>query len=231
MKIFPAIDILDGRAVRLKYGDRAQVTVYGNPVDFALKWEAAGAEWLHVVDLNAAFDGTEVNHGVLAKVFSAVKIPAQTGGGVRTLADVEKRLTLGAQRVILGTSVCADPDFAAQAVKEFGCRVIAGIDCRNGFVSVKGWLEDTNVTGLELGKKLFGAGIKAAVFTDISRDGALTGANWDASADMQTQTGLNIIASGGVASVRDIEEFRARGLHGAILGKALYEGKIDLRQI
>ncbi|MDR1093869.1 MAG: 1-(5-phosphoribosyl)-5-[(5-phosphoribosylamino)methylideneamino]imidazole-4-carboxamide isomerase [Clostridiales bacterium] len=230
MLLFPAIDILDNRAVRLTRGDRAAVKIYGGPVEFALKWEAAGAEYLHVVDLNGAFDGSDVNRGTVRDLIRAVKIPVQIGGGVRTLSDVEQRLSAGASRVILGTSVCADPNFAAAAVKNFGGRVIAGIDCRGGFVSVKGWQEDTRVAGLELGKRLYGAGITIAVFTDISRDGVLAGANGAASADMQAQTGLQIIASGGVSSERDIEDLKSRGLYGAILGKALYEGLIDLKQ-
>ncbi|GHV02375.1 hypothetical protein FACS1894211_13670 [Clostridia bacterium] len=137
----------------------------------------------------------------------------------------------GVRRVILGTSICANPSFAAQAVREFGDRVIAGIDCRNGFVSVKGWVEDTTMTGLELGKTLYGAGIRTAVFTDIGRDGVLAGANFEVSAVMQAQTELQIIASGGVSTLRDIEELKSRGLYGAILGKALYEGMLDLNKL
>lgn len=230
MILFPAVDILDGRCVRLLYGDRNRVTDYGDPVETALKWQAEGAEYLHLVDLNGAFDYSDVNRGVLKEIARRVKIKTQTGGGVRTPGDVEDRLSAGITRVILGTAAYGDPGFVKECARRFPGRVVCGIDCKDGFVAVKGWVETTPKTGTELAHELGAAGIDTIIYTDISRDGALTGVNAAACERLQAETGLNVIASGGVSGYGDIRVLKAAGIHGAILGRALYTKSIDLAE-
>ncbi len=228
MILFPAVDILDGRCVRLLYGDRNKVTDYGDPVETALKWQKAGAEYLHLVDLNGAFDYSDVNRKILKEIAGSVKIKTQTGGGVRSLRDVGDRLESGITRVILGTAAYEDPGFVKECAKRFPGRVVCGVDCRDGFVAVKGWVEKTKKTGLEFSRELFDMGIDTVIFTDISRDGALTGVNVAACREMQDKTGLKVVASGGVSGYNDITALKAAGIYGAILGRALYTKSIDL---
>ena len=230
MKLFPAIDIWNGQCVRLYRGDFDQVTVYGDPVEMAKKWESQGADFLHVVDLNGAYDGSDVNEETVRRLCEAVAIPVQLGGGIRTEAIAEKRLQIGVNRVILGTVCCGDVRTIAGFVKRFGAeRLVAGIDCKDGRVAVKGWVETTALTGTELALRMRDVGIRTTVFTDISRDGALVGVNVEACKALTEATGLQVIASGGVSSLKDIRQLQAAGVYGAILGKALYEHKFDVK--
>ncbi len=231
MKLFPAIDILDRRCVRLYRGDFGKVTVYGDPVEMAVKWAAQGADYIHVVDLDAARDGSTVNAETLAEICSAVNVPVQTGGGIRTEKDVEARLGAGAARVILGTVCCDSPQTVERFIRLFGAeKVICGIDCKDGMAAVKGWTEVSSLSGVELGKRMRQFGVTTVVFTDISRDGALVGVNVGACKTMSDETGLAVIASGGVVSLDDLRNLKTAGIYGAILGKALYEGKFNVKE-
>lgn len=227
MKLFPAIDILDGRAVRLLYGKRELVTDYGLPLDRAKLWRDAGAEYLHVVDLGGAFDGKSRIDGTIEKI-AAFGVKVQSGGGLRTMSDIERRLNAGAFRVVLGTVCHTDPGLFAEAVERFGNRIVAGIDCKNGFLSVKGWTETGRERGAEFGKRAKALGVDCCVFTDVSRDGALTGAAVKETAALQRETGLDVVASGGIASYGDLEALATEGVYGAILGRSIYEGAIEL---
>lgn len=229
MKLFPAIDILNGECVRLLYGDYAQVTKYGVPLDMARKWQACGAQYLHIVDLNAAKSGNGENLDCIREIVRVVPVPVQTGGGVRTLSDVEARLSAGVTRVILGTACCEDPDTVEEAVKQFGAeRIVCGIDAKNGRVATRGWLTQSDVTPVALGKDMFARGVRYVVYTDITKDGALTGVNVAACDQMAKQTGLHVIASGGVSTLQDLRALSAVRMYGAILGKALYANKFTL---
>lgn len=229
MKLFPAIDILDKKCVRLYKGDFERVTVYGDPVEMACQWESQGADYLHVVDLNGAYDGSDINAETIGRLCAAVHIPVQLGGGIRDEAIAEKRLNQGVARVILGTVCCGAPETVRGFVDRFGPdKIVAGIDCKDGLAAVKGWRETAALTGEELGFRMKDCGIRTAVFTDISRDGALTGVNVAACKALGERTGLNVIASGGVSSLDDLRRLRTAGVYGAILGKALYEHKFDV---
>ena len=230
MILFPAIDILDGQAVRLKYGDKAQKTVYGDPLEFAERWAAAGAQYLHVVDLSGAFSGESGIDELIRTICSKVRIPVQSGGGLRSLRDIERRLEAGAERVVIGTMAFNNPDEFALAVYRFGNRIVAGIDAKNGLFAVRGWTEQTDIDAVAFGKKVKHMGLDYALFTDISKDGAMAGVNVAATVSMQQQTGLQIIASGGVSSLDDLRSLQENGVYGAVLGRALYDGAIDLRE-
>ena len=229
MILFPAIDILDGKCVRLLHGEYDKVTEYGEPVVMAKKWADNGAEYLHIVDLNAAKSGAEENLSLIREIAKAVKISVQTGGGMRSLDDIEKRLSGGVARVILGTVCCEEPDTVIRAVKEFGAeRIVCGIDAKDGCVATRGWLSSANVTPVNLGKEMYGAGVRYVVYTDIRNDGALSGVNVAACKEMADKTRLKVMASGGVSSAADIRALKAQRMYGAILGKALYENKLTL---
>ena len=230
MKLFPAIDILDGECVRLLRGDYSEVTKYGNPVEMAQRWEREGACYLHIVDLNAAKSGKSENLSVIGEIVDTIGIPVQAGGGVRTLDAVEERLRAGVRRVILGTVCCENPETVQRAVQELGAeRIVCGVDAKNGCVATNGWTAQSHCTPVELGRNMYCAGVRYAVYTDISKDGMLIGANVAACIEMTEQTGLHVIASGGVSSAEDLIALKNAGLYGAILGKALYEEKITLK--
>ncbi|MDR2090754.1 MAG: 1-(5-phosphoribosyl)-5-[(5-phosphoribosylamino)methylideneamino]imidazole-4-carboxamide isomerase [Clostridiales bacterium] len=231
MILFPAIDILDGRAVRLSLGKRDTATVYGEPAELAKKWADLGAEFLHVVDLNAAFDNAAVNEKQIEDIRRAVKIPVQLGGGFKSMDRIAHCLdNLGIDRAIIGSAAVTNPALFQEAAKKYGGRIICGIDERNGRVSIKGWVEDGGITPVELCAKVKSAGVTTVVYTDISRDGTLTGANVGKTYLLQKLSGLNIIASGGVASAEDIRALKEKGIYGAILGKSLYEKTLDLSE-
>lgn len=230
MVLFPAIDILEGRAVRLYKGDRNAVTDYGDPLEFAAKWADAGAQWLHIVDLSGAFSGRSGIDDTIAAIKKKYKLNIQSGGGLRTVEDVERRLAAGADRVVIGTMAAYDPDSFALAAYKFADKIVAGIDARDGMFAVKGWTEQTNITAVSFGKKCKKMGIRYALFTDISKDGAMQGANVCETIRMQKETELSVIASGGVSSPRDLENLRDSDIYGAVLGKALYSGAIDLKE-
>src|SRR5262245_29743538 len=234
MKIYPAIDILGGRAVRLKQGRKQDVTVYGEPVEMATKWVQKGAEWLHVVDLDGAFEGQPQNLGVLRDMVAAVpNAKLQVGGGIRNMLTVESLLDAGIQRVVLGTAAVQDQDFVKKALAEHPDHVAIGIDARDGNVRVSGWTEDSHIGAIELARKLQAFGARIIDYSDISRDGVLTGPNVEATKEMLDKTDLAVIASGGVSSISDLSrlaEIDHRRLDGVIIGKALYEGRIQIEE-
>ncbi len=230
MILFPAIDILEGRAVRLYKGDRNAATDYGDPLEFAAKWADAGAQWLHIVDLSGAFSGRSGIDDTIAEIKKKYKINIQSGGGLRTVEDVERRLAAGADRVVIGTMAAYDPDSFALAAYKFSDKIVAGIDSLGGMFAVKGWTEQTDITAVSFGKKCKKMGIRYALFTDISKDGAMQGVNVCETIRMQKETELCVIASGGVSSLRDLENLRDSDIYGAVLGKALYTGAIDLKE-
>lgn len=231
MILFPAIDLKDGQCVRLKLGDMAQSTVYNpDPAAQARTFEEQGFEWLHVVDLNGAFAGESVNGAAVDAILKATKNPVQLGGGIRTLAHVESWLTRGLARVILGTVAVRDPALVIEACKAFPRRIAVGIDAKGGKVAVEGWAEASELGVIELARKFEGAGVAAIIYTDIDRDGILTGINWESTLALADAVSIPVIASGGLASIEDIRRMLrpdARKLEGAISGRALYDGRID----
>ncbi len=233
--IYPAIDLRNGRVVRLQYGDLNKQTIFGDdPAVMGQKWLDAGAEWLHVVNLDGAFDEKGMANWVVLPELCRLGAKVQFGGGIRSLTDVERALAAGVNRVILGTAAVENPDLVAEAVACFGAaRVAVGIDVRDGVVKTRGWLRDTAVPPPQLGQQMKERGVETVIYTDISRDGVLTGVDAAATAQLAQETGLNVIASGGVASLDDIlccYALYRQGVAGVIVGRALYEGKIDLAQ-
>ncbi|HHW89696.1 MAG TPA: 1-(5-phosphoribosyl)-5-[(5-phosphoribosylamino)methylideneamino]imidazole-4-carboxamide isomerase [Clostridiales bacterium] len=232
MIVFPAIDILDNQCVRLYKGDPTQKTVYGDPLEKAKIFEQAGAQYLHIVDLNAAFDSDDkTNFETIKKITSYVNIPVQLGGGIRSLDDISYRIeVLGAERVILGTIAYSSPYILKEALKRFSDKIVVGMDAKDGFLAIKGWQEITQKDVLRLGSELKDIGVKTVLFTDISRDGVLSGINIPKTIQIQNQCGLDVIASGGAKDMNDIEELSKANIYGVILGKSLYENKIDLKK-
>ena len=234
MKIYPAIDILDGKAVRLRRGRRAEATVYGDPLEMARKWVSKGAEWLHVVDLDGAFLGRLKNLDLLREMAAAVPLAKiQVGGGIRSIAVVESLLDAGIQRVVLGTAAVEDPAFVKQALKEQPHNIAVGIDALDGNVQVAGWTENSHIRAITLAKRLQELGARVVIYTDISRDGVLAGPNIEATKEMLESTDLSVIASGGVSSIADLRhlaELNHSRLDGVIIGKALYEGLIGIEE-
>ncbi len=231
MILFPAIDLKDGQCVRLKLGDMAQATVYNeSPAAQALAFEHMGFEWLHVVDLNGAFEGQSVNGAAVDDILKATKNPVQLGGGIRTLEDIERWLAKGLARVILGTVAVRNPGLVIEACKKFPGKVAVGIDAKGGKVAVEGWAEASSLGVIELAKKFEGAGIAAIIYTDIDRDGILAGINWPSTLALADAVSIPVIASGGLASIEDVRRMTkpdARKLAGAISGRALYDGRLD----
>ncbi|GAA0597463.1 1-(5-phosphoribosyl)-5-[(5-phosphoribosylamino)methylideneamino]imidazole-4-carboxamide isomerase [Paenochrobactrum glaciei] len=231
MILFPAIDLKEGECVRLKLGDMDQATVYNkDPAAQAKAFEDQGFEWLHVVDLNGAFAGESVNGAAVDAILKATKNPVQLGGGIRTLQHIESWLSRGLSRVILGTVAVRDPALVIEACKEFPGKVAVGIDAKGGKVAVEGWAEASELGVIELAQKFEGAGVAAIIYTDIDRDGILAGINWDSTLALAEAVSIPVIASGGLASMQDIERMTqpdARKLEGAISGRALYDGRID----
>ena len=234
MILFPAIDLKDGQCVRLKLGDMAQATVFNDdPAAQARSFEQQGFQYLHVVDLNGAFAGESVNGAAVEAILKAVRFPVQLGGGIRTLGHIESWLGKGLSRVILGTVAVRDPALVREAAKRWPGQVAVGIDARKGMVAVEGWAETSELSVIELAKRFEGAGVAAIIYTDIDRDGVLAGINWDATLELARATSIPIIASGGLASMADIERMTRpeyQVLEGAISGRALYDGRIDSRE-
>ena len=229
MLLLPAIDLMGGEVVRLKRGLASEKTVYSNdPVAFAKKWEDAGADWLHIVDLDAAFEGTPKNLAHVERICSAVNIPCELGGGMRNFENVSAAFTAGVSRVILGTKACESIDYVRSMCAEFGGqRIAVGIDAKDGLVAVKGWTETTAKKATELALAAQDAGVGTIIYTDIATDGMLEGPNFSAMQELLEFLDCQIIASGGVSSVEDLRRLAALdGLYGAIIGKALYDGKI-----
>lgn len=233
MILYPAIDLKDGQAVRLLHGDMDKTTVFNdNPAAQALEFVAAGCEWLHLVDLNGAFAGEPVNAAPVEEILKQTKVPAQLGGGIRDMATIERWIEKGLARVILGTVAVENPDLVREAAREFPGKVAVGIDARNGKVATKGWAEETDVMVTDLAKSFEDAGVAAIIYTDIMRDGAMKGPNVEATADLARAVSIPVIASGGVSSLQDLKDLKACGapLNGAISGRALYDGAIDLKE-
>lgn len=233
MTIYPAIDLKDGQCVRLVQGKVENKTVYSSsPAEVARRFQKQGARWLHIVDLDGAFTGKPANLQAIEAIADAVSIPFQVGGGLRSISDIERLLQAGANRVIIGTRAVDGPDFVKELLDEFGDQqIVLGLDVRDGQVAVQGWIETVGLTAIELGLQMRDLGIRTAVYTDVSRDGLLSGPNMEATREVAIKTGLSVIASGGVSSVEHIKalsDMEPDGVVGAIIGKALYDGKITL---
>jgi phosphoribosylformimino-5-aminoimidazole carboxamide ribotide isomerase len=231
--LFPAIDLKDGSCVRLKLGDMAQATVFNDdPADQARQFEAQGFEYLHIVDLNGAFAGQPVNGAAVEAILRAVRMPCQLGGGIRDMATVEAWLAKGIRRVILGTAAVRDPSFVKAACRAHPGRIAVGIDAKGGKVATQGWAETSELTVIDLARRFEDAGVAAIIYTDIDRDGILAGINWPATAALANAISIPVIASGGLASMADIEMLlrpEHAKLEGAITGRALYDGRLDAK--
>ena len=228
MILYPAIDLLDGQAVRLRQGKRDDVTIYGDPVELACKWRSMGAKWLHLVDLGAAFDGQTQHLPLLKDIIAAFNGPVELGGGLRSMQDIELRVNAGVSRCIIGTAAAENPTLVQEACRAFPGKIAVGIDAKNGLVATRGWVATTGLTATELALRMKDMGVDTVIYTDVSRDGMMQGPNVPATRALVEATGLNIIGSGGVSAIRDLQDFRAAGCAGAILGKALYEGAFTL---
>ena len=235
LELIPAVDMKGGKCVRLQEGASDRVTEYGDdPAAMALYWESLGAGRLHLVDLDGAFTGQAAHLEIAKVIFRSLKIPVQFGGGLRTLEQIETMFDLGADRVILGTAAVDNPNLVEEAVKRHPGAVIAGIDARCGNVALRGWVDVTSVAAADLALRMKGLGIERVIYTDVARDGMLTGVNFEETENLCIQTGMKVIASGGVASVDDIRklwEIHSCGIEGVILGRALYERRIDFAEL
>ena len=232
MQIFPAIDLSGGQVVRLYQGDYDQMTVYGaDPCAVARDFIAAGAKYLHVVDLDGAKDGTLANFESIAAIAKQGGLYIEVGGGIRTEERIRQYLDLGVGRCILGTIAVKDFDFTARMAQTYGDRIAVGVDARDGYVAINGWKELSSETGIEFCKRLRNVGVKTVIYTDISRDGAERGTNLELYRELAKIEGLDITASGGVSSLEELKELQAIGTHAAILGKALYTGRLDLKTV
>lgn len=232
--VIPAIDLRNGKCVRLRRGKLSEETIYDtDPVKIALKWEKEGAKCLHVVDLDGAFAGRPVNTGLIIKIAAAVKIPIQTGGGLRTVLQIENLIDHDISRVIIGTAACRSEKTAGALINKFKSKLAVGIDARNGLVQTKGWTKTTSLKAVDLARKLDQMGVNTLIYTDTGRDGMLSGPNTEAILDFCGKVNCRVIASGGVSNSNDINKLRKLALHnlaGIIVGKALYEGNVSLKK-
>ncbi len=232
MQLYPAIDIKGGKCVRLTQGLFDNVKVYSDtPADMAQLWVSQGATFLHLVDLDGALTGRSVNEPVIRAIAKRVSVPIQIGGGIRSREAIRTMLELGAARVIIGTKAVENPQFIREMIEEFGPeRIVVGVDARDGMVAIEGWEKVSTLSVSDLCRKMKKFGVRHIVYTDISRDGMLTGPNVAATKKLTEETGLDIIASGGVSSMDDLQKLYEQGIHGAIIGKALYEKRVDLKE-
>ena len=231
MIIYPAIDIKDGKCVRLEQGRFDQVSVYGeDPADMALRWQGMGAEYLHVVDLDGARKGGDISASAIQSICRAVHLPVQTGGGVRCLDDIQNRLSWGVSRVILGTVAVTQPELVARAVDKFGEKVAVGIDAKDGYVATHGWEQISGKEAVDFAREMESLGVSTIIYTDIATDGMLSGPNTAAMQEMAQAVSMDVIASGGIGSLEDILKLKTTGVEGVIVGKALYTGRVDLAQ-
>ena len=231
MKLFPAIDLYDGKAVRLFKGDYAQMTIYNNdPCAVAADFAASGAEWIHIVDLEGAKSGTTPNFDTVCKIKATSGLCCEIGGGIRSMEVIDRYLGAGIDRVILGTAAVGNLDFVREAVEKYGDRIAVGADLKDGYVAVNGWVERTNLSADEFFSQMQEAGVKTIICTDISKDGAMMGTNLELYRALSRRFSMQIVASGGVSSMEDIERLQDMELYGAIIGKAYYTGAIDLKK-
>ncbi len=234
MILFPAIDLKDGQCVRLVQGDMARATVFSDtPAAQARTFEDQGFEWLHLVDLNGAFEGKPVNAAAVEDILKTVSIPAQLGGGIRSLAQIEAWLDKGITRIILGTAALRDPALVIEACKKWPGKIAVGVDAKDGYVAVEGWAEVSDIKAFDLAKRFEDAGVAALIYTDIARDGAMQGMNVEGTAQLANSVGIPVIASGGVTSLEDLTaltQVNAPGIIGVISGRALYDGRLDPAQ-
>ncbi len=232
MQLYPAIDMKGGKCVRLTQGLFDNVKVYGDsPADMARLWAAQGASFLHLVDLDGALEGRSVNEDAVRAIAAEVDVPLELGGGIRSVEAVRHMLDLGVSRCIIGTRAAERPEFIRELIERFGPeKIVAGVDARDGMVAVEGWEKISSVTAVDLCLKMKEYGVHHIIYTDISRDGMLTGPNVDYTKMLTEKTGLDVIASGGVSCMEDLETLYENGIHGVVIGKALYEGKIRLSE-
>ena len=231
MRIYPAIDIKDGQCVRLLQGRFSDVTVYGtNPAEMAKRWEKEGGEFIHVVDLDGALKGTGVNEKAIKEICESVNVPVQTGGGIRTMEDIETKFRCGINRVIIGTKAVSDSEFVKRAVDKYGERIVIGIDAKDGMVAVEGWEKTSDFTAVEFAKKMTQIGVKTIIYTDIATDGTLKGPNLDAMREMCESVSADVIASGGVGNIEHIKALVPTGVEGVIVGRALYTEAVKLSE-
>lgn len=231
--IYPAIDLKDSQAVRLEQGDMKRPTVYGtDPAKIAKRFENQGAKWIHVVDLNGAFAGKSKNLDAIKSILSSVNVPVQLGGGIRTMENIDTMLNdVGVQRVILGTAAAKNPDLVKQAVKKYSNRIAVGIDAKDGYVAVNGWAEKSRMLAVDLAKSMKDVGVKIFIYTDISKDGMMKGPNIEQTKTIADIGGIDVILSGGISNTQDILDAKSANFAGAITGKALYQGVIDLKEV
>ena len=232
MIVFPAIDLKNGKCVRLMQGQKDAETIYfDNPVDVALNWQSKGAQYLHLVDLDGAFDGQPKNLELIKKIVEALDIPVELGGGIRTLEIAKEYIDSGVSRIILGTQAVKDFGFIEKLLDLYDDKVCVSIDAKNGIVCTEGWVENSNIEALELASKLERYGLSTLVYTDISKDGMMTGPNFEMLGVLNNNLNMDIIASGGISCIEDMKRLNSMGLYGAITGKALYEGTIELEKL
>ncbi len=231
MRIYPAIDIKDGKCVRLFKGRFDDVTVYGDdPAAMAKKWESLGGEYIHVVDLDGALKGHGVNAEVIRKICSSVNVPVQTGGGIRTMEDIEYKLACGIDRVIIGTKAVTDAEFVKRAVDKYREKIVIGIDAKDSMVAIEGWEQVSDFTAVDFAKKMEAIGVQTIVYTDIATDGTLAGPNVAAMEEMAKSVKMDVIASGGIGNIAHIESLIPTGVEGVIVGKALYTDSVNLTE-
>lgn len=232
MILFPAIDIQNGKCVRLVQGDFAQETIYhDSPLEVGKKWLAQGAEWLHVVDLDGAKTGQSVNREAIIELAETLQLSVQVGGGIRTIEAIDDYLSNGVDRIILGTSAIKDPNLLKLAVSRYGKRIAVSVDAKNGKPTTAGWTEDSTTDVSTLVQELEKAGVQTIIYTDIAKDGMLAGPNFEELQNLRSETKMDIIASGGVTTVRDVEKLQQKSLYGAIVGKAIYENETRFQEM
>ena len=231
MNIFPAIDLVDGKAVRLLKGDYDQMTVYSdNPAEFAKDFEQQGAKFIHIVDLQGAKDGTTPNIDTIREIVKNCNLFTEVGGGIRSMEVIEKYINAGVDRVILGTAAVNDEEFLKKAVEKYGDKIAVGVDIKDGFVAIKGWTEKSEHSCFDFCEKMQNIGVKTLICTDVSKDGAMQGTNHELYKELSERFSMQITASGGVSSIDDVKRLSALGIYGAIIGKAYYTGAISLKE-
>ncbi len=231
MIIYPAIDLFEGKAVRLFKGDYNQMTVYSeNPLEIALDFEKCGATHIHMVDLEGAKSGTTPNFETVVKIKKNTNLFCEIGGGIRSMEVIERYVSAGVDRVILGTAAVTSEGFVKTAVEKYGDKIAVGIDIKDGFVAIKGWTEKSELEAMAFAEEMEKIGVKTLICTDISKDGAMEGTNHSLYKELSEKLGMQIIASGGVSSIEDVEKLAARNMYGAIIGKAYYTGAVDLKK-